>query len=89
MTPPGRYLQVEVNLECFNNTESPVLYDISVNALNTSDEGTDLAVSITGNASSVGIGDTVHLVIGLSNLGPKVCDAKLNYKILVGLKFFI
>ena len=39
-----------------------------------------------GNVSSVGIGDTVHLVIGLSNLGPKVCDAKLNYKIPVGLK---
>jgi hypothetical protein len=39
-----------------------------------------------GNASSVGIGDTVHLVIGLSNLGPKSCDAKLNYKIPVGLK---
>ncbi len=86
MTPPGRYLQVEVNLERFNNTESPVLYDISVNALNVTSEATDLAVNITGNASSVGIGDTVHLVIGLSNLGPKVCDAKLNYKIPVGLK---
>ena len=66
-----------------------MVHDISVNALNTSDEATDLAVSITGNVSSVGIGDTVHLVISLSNLGPKVCDAKLNYKILVGLKFFI
>ncbi|MDP3485831.1 MAG: DUF11 domain-containing protein [Methanobacteriaceae archaeon] len=50
------------------------------------DESTDLGVSITGNASSLGIGDTVHLVISLSNLGPKVCDAKLNYKIPVGLK---
>ncbi|WP_305548713.1 DUF11 domain-containing protein [Sediminibacterium sp.] len=49
-------------------------------------EATDLAVSITGNASSVGIGDTVHLIISLSNLGPKSCDAKLNYKIPVGLK---
>ncbi|MDO8870259.1 MAG: hypothetical protein Q7V10_05855 [Methanobacteriaceae archaeon] len=86
MTPPGRYLQVEVNLERFNNTESPVLYDISFNPLNVTDEATDLAVSITGNASSVGIGDTVHLVISLSNLGPKACDAKLNYKIPVGLK---
>ena len=63
-----------------------MVYDISFNALNTSDEGTDLAVSVMGNVSSVGIGDTVHLVIGLSNLGPKVCDAKLNYKIPVGLK---
>ncbi|PKL66325.1 MAG: hypothetical protein CVV28_11155, partial [Methanobacteriales archaeon HGW-Methanobacteriales-1] len=27
-----------------------------------------------------------HLVISLSNLGPKACDAKLNYKIPVGLK---
>jgi hypothetical protein len=43
-------------------------------------------VNITGNASSVDIGDTVHLVISLSNLGPKACDAKLNYKIPVGLK---
>ncbi|MDZ4169563.1 MAG: hypothetical protein U1E26_07895 [Coriobacteriia bacterium] len=34
----------------------------------------------------MGIGDTVHLVISLSNLGPKSCDAKLNYKIPVGLK---
>ena len=34
-------------------------------------EATDLAVSIRGNASILGIGDTVHLVIGLSNLGPK------------------
>ena len=71
MTPPGRYLQVEVNLERFNNTESPVLYDISFNPLNVTSEATDLAVSIMGNASSVGIGDTVHLVISLSNLGPK------------------
>ena len=63
-----------------------MVHDISVNALNTSDEATDLAVNIMGNASSVGIGDTVHLVIGLSNLGPKSCDAKLNYKIPVGLK---
>ena len=54
--------------------------------MNLTDEATDLAVSITGNASSVGIGDTVHLVISLSNLGPKSCDAKLNYKIPVGLK---
>ncbi|PKL66133.1 MAG: hypothetical protein CVV28_12355 [Methanobacteriales archaeon HGW-Methanobacteriales-1] len=54
--------------------------------MNVMDEATDLAVSITGNASSVGIGDTVHLVISLSNLGPKSCDAKLNYKIPVGLK---
>ncbi|PKL15418.1 MAG: hypothetical protein CVV49_21290, partial [Spirochaetae bacterium HGW-Spirochaetae-5] len=49
-------------------------------------EATDLAVNITGNASSVGIGDTVHLIIILSNLGPKSCDAKLNYKIPAGLK---
>ena len=63
-----------------------MLYDISVNALNVTSEVTDLAVSITGNASSVGIGDTVRLVISLSNLGPKSCDAKLNYKIPVGLK---
>jgi hypothetical protein len=63
-----------------------VIYDISVNALNKSSEATDLAVNITGNASSVDIGDTVHLVISLSNLGPKSCDAKLNYKIPVGLK---
>ena len=63
-----------------------MVYDIGVNALNVTSEGTDLAVSIMGNVSSVGIGDTVHLVIGLSNLGPKVCDAKLNYKIPVGLK---
>ncbi|MDP3622790.1 MAG: DUF11 domain-containing protein, partial [Methanobacteriaceae archaeon] len=49
-------------------------------------DATDLAVSIMGNASSVGIGDTVHLIISLSNLGPKSCDAKLNYKIPVGLK---
>jgi Flp pilus assembly pilin Flp len=63
-----------------------VVYDISVNALNKSDEAIDLAVSIMGNSTSVGIGDTVHLVIGLSNLGPKACDAKLNYKIPVGLK---
>ena len=63
-----------------------MIYDIGVNALNTTSEATDLAVNITGNASSVGIGDTVHLVIGLSNLGPKSCDAKLNYKIPVGLK---
>ncbi|MDP3568969.1 DUF11 domain-containing protein [Sediminibacterium sp.] len=54
--------------------------------MNTSDEATDLAVNITGNASSVGIGDTVRLVISLSNLGPNACDAKLNYKIPVGLK---
>ncbi|MDO8870257.1 MAG: DUF11 domain-containing protein [Methanobacteriaceae archaeon] len=54
--------------------------------MNTTSEATDLAVSITGNASSVGIGDTVHLIISLSNLGPKSCDAKLNYKIPVGLK---
>ncbi|PKL66129.1 MAG: hypothetical protein CVV28_12330, partial [Methanobacteriales archaeon HGW-Methanobacteriales-1] len=80
MTPPGQYLQVEVNLERFNNTESPVVYDIRINALNVTSEATDLGVSITGNASSVGIGDTVHLVISLSNLGPKACDAKLNYK---------
>ncbi|MDP3568720.1 hypothetical protein, partial [Sediminibacterium sp.] len=79
MTPPGQYLQVEVNLERFNNTESPVVYDIRINALNVTSEATDLGVSITGNASSVGIGDTVHLVISLSNLGPKQCDAKLNY----------
>jgi hypothetical protein len=63
-----------------------VVYDISVNALNITSEATDLAVNITGNASSVDIGDTVHLVISLSNLGPRVCDAKLNYKIPVGLK---
>jgi len=63
-----------------------VLYDISVNALNVTSEATDLGVSITGNANSVDIGDTVHLIISLSNLGPKQCDAKLNYKIPVGLK---
>ncbi|MDP2836291.1 MAG: DUF11 domain-containing protein, partial [Methanobacteriaceae archaeon] len=57
-----------------------------INPFNVTDEATDLAVNITGNASSVGIGDTVHLIISLSNLGPKVCDAKLNYKIPVGLK---
>ncbi|MDP3035278.1 MAG: hypothetical protein Q8M97_09285, partial [Methanobacteriaceae archaeon] len=65
MTPPGQYLQVEVNLERFNNTESPVVYDIRINALNVTSEATDLGVSITGNASSVGIGDTVHLIISL------------------------
>ncbi|MDP3566408.1 DUF11 domain-containing protein, partial [Sediminibacterium sp.] len=54
--------------------------------MNTTSEATDLAVNITGNATSLGIGDTVHLVISLSNLGPKQCDAKLNYKIPVGLK---
>jgi hypothetical protein len=43
-------------------------------------------VNITGNASSLGIGDTVHLIISLSNMGPKNSDAKLNYKIPVGLK---
>ncbi len=63
-----------------------MLYDISVNALNVTSEATDLGVSITGNANSVDIGDTVHLIISLSNLGPKQCDAKLNYKIPVGLK---
>ena len=54
--------------------------------MNVTSEATDLAVNITGNASSVGIGDTVHLIIILSNLGPKSCDAKLNYKIPAGLK---
>ena len=63
-----------------------MIYDISVNALNITSEATDLAVNITGNATSLGIGDTVHLIISLSNLGPKQCDAKLNYKIPVGLK---
>ena len=86
MTPSGRYLQVEAVLEIIKGLNSPVIYDISVNVLNVTSEATDLAVSITGNASSVGIGDTVRLVISLSNLGPKVCDAKLNYKIPVGLK---
>ncbi|MDP3484283.1 MAG: hypothetical protein Q8S06_02070, partial [Methanobacteriaceae archaeon] len=63
-----------------------MIYDIGVNALNTTDEATDLAVNITGNASSLGIGDTVHLIISLSNLGPNPSNAKLNYKIPVGLK---
>jgi hypothetical protein len=85
-TPPGRYLQVEAVLEIIKGLNSPVIYDISVNALNTTSEATDLAVNITGNASSLGIGDTVHLVISLSNLGPNKSDAKLNYKIPVGLK---
>ena len=77
---------MEAVLEIIKGLNSPVIYDISVNALNTTSEATDLAVNITGNATSLGIGDTVHLIISLSNLGPKQCDAKLNYKIPVGLK---
>ncbi|MDP3035501.1 MAG: hypothetical protein Q8M97_10430 [Methanobacteriaceae archaeon] len=77
---------MEAVLEIIKGLNSPVIYDISVNALNVTSDATDLAVSIMGNASSVGIGDTVHLIISLSNLGPKSCDAKLNYKIPVGLK---
>jgi hypothetical protein len=86
ITPSGRYLQVEAVLEIIKGLNSPVVYDISVNALNTTSGATDLAVNITGNASSVGMGDTVHLVIGLSNLGPNPSNASLVYKIPVGLK---
>ncbi len=86
MTPPGQYLEVEAVLEIINGLNSPVIYDISVNALNATSEATDLAVNIAGNASSLNIGDTVHLIISLSNLGPNKSDAKLNYKIPMGLK---
>lgn len=86
LTPRGRYLEVEVTLEKFNSTQSPVVYDITVSTLDSTDLTTDLGVGITGNQSSLNVGDTVKLTVTAFNNGPNSANVKVNYKIPFGLK---
>jgi uncharacterized repeat protein (TIGR01451 family) len=86
LTPNGRYLEVEVTLEKFNSTQSPVVYDVTVNTLDSTALTTDLGVTITGNQSSLNVGDTVKLTVTAFNNGPNSASVKVNYKIPIGLK---
>jgi uncharacterized repeat protein (TIGR01451 family) len=86
LTPNGRYLEVEVTLEKFNSTQSPVVYDVTVNALDSSAATTDLGVGITSDKSSLNIGGTVKLTINAFNNGPNPANVKVNYNIPFGLK---
>jgi hypothetical protein len=79
LTPNGRYLEVEVALEKFNSTQSPVVYDVTVNTLDSTALTTDLGVSITGNQSSLNVGETVKLIIIAVNNGPNSAGVKVNY----------
>jgi len=50
-----KYLEVEVILEKFNSAQSPVVYDVTVNTLDSTALTTDLGASITGNQSSLNV----------------------------------
>ncbi|MEN4017174.1 MAG: DUF11 domain-containing protein [Methanobacterium sp.] len=86
LTPRGRYLEVEVTLEKFNSAQSPVVYDVTVNTLDSTALTTDLGASITGNQSSLNVGETVKLTVTAFNNGPNSASVKVNYKIPLGLK---
>jgi hypothetical protein len=86
LTPNGRYLEVEVILEKFNSAQSPVVYDVTVNTLDSAALTTDLGVSITGNKSSLNVGGTVKLTVKAFNNGPNGASVEVNYKIPIGLK---
>jgi uncharacterized repeat protein (TIGR01451 family) len=75
-----------VTLEKFNSTQSPVVYDVTVSTLDSTVLVTDLGVSITGNQSSLNVGETVKLTIIARNEGPNPANVKVNYKIPLGLK---
>jgi uncharacterized repeat protein (TIGR01451 family) len=75
-----------VTLEKFNSTQSPVVYDVTVSTLDSTVLVTDLGVSITGNQSSLNVGDTVKLTVTAFNNGPNSASVKVNYKIPLGLK---
>jgi hypothetical protein len=77
---------VEVALEKFNSTQSPVVYDVTVNTLDSAALTTDLGVSITGNKSSLNVGGTVKLTVKAFNNGPNGASVEVNYKIPIGLK---
>ncbi len=87
LTPRGRYLEVEVTLEKFNSAQSPVVYDVTVNTLDSTALTTDLGVTITGNKNTLNLGDTVKLAVTAFNNGPTPsASVKVNYKIPLGLK---
>lgn len=84
-TPAGRYLEVEVTLER-NGTTSPIVYNLTTKNTDSTLLTADLGVTVTGDKSSLNIGDTVKLTINVFNNGPNSANVRVNYKISFGLK---
>ena len=66
LTPAGRYLQVEVTLNRFLGSETPVLYDLTVTAL-----VADVKLNMTVDRPSPRVGEEVTFTLNTTNQGPR------------------
>lgn len=89
LTPPGRYLQVEVTLSSTVKDISPSLYDLTVTPLEDAPiNHADLSLTILSENYTPNVNDTIKIILYAGNNG--VDDASgvhVNYKLPFGLEY--